>query len=97
MTIGARKPRKPRARKGKGIMDILGKVNGFLKSTKLLSTVGNLIPDPRAKAAGTVASALGYGRKPRKPRAKKGKGIMDIISSLFGGKKHRAKRSAKLF
>jgi len=37
----------------------------FVKKNKVISRVANLIPDPRAKAVGTIAGQLGYGRKQR--------------------------------
>ncbi len=91
-------PTRRRPRKGKGFMDILGKVGNFLKDTKLISTVSGLIPHPAGQAISGVAGSLGLGRKrrvrrgralpradaPRKPKTLKGKGFLDLIPSLLG-------------
>lgn len=54
-----------RRHRGRGIGDWLGGVNNFLKSSKLISSVANLIPGV-GQAVGSVAGALGYGRRRRK-------------------------------
>jgi len=43
------------------LRDIGTGVNDFLKKTKLISTVGSLIPHPIAQTIGTAAHSLGYG------------------------------------
>lgn len=63
-------------------MDWLGKANNFLKSSKLVSTVGNALGSagvPFASQIGNVANSLGYGRKLRS-----GRGL-----SLAGGMRRR--------
>lgn len=57
-------PRK-RKLKGRGIKEVLGKVNDFLKRTKIISRVAGIIPHPVAQGIGTVAGLAGYGRKKR--------------------------------
>jgi len=61
-------PRKKKHMKGRGIKEFLGKINDFLKKTKIISTVANAIPHPFAKGVGTVAGLAGYGKKRRKRR-----------------------------
>ena len=49
-------------------MDFLGKANNFLKNSKLVSTVGSALGAagiPFASQIGSVAGALGYGRRYR--------------------------------
>jgi len=59
-------------RKGTGIWDDIksgaSKVNDFLKSSKIISTVGNALSNapyvgPVAGTVGKVASSLGYGKR----------------------------------
>ena len=62
-------PKKKKTRKpqhGKGFFDVLKKVGGFLKDTKLLSTGLSLIPHPGAQMAGRVAGQIGLGRGRKK-------------------------------
>jgi hypothetical protein len=86
---------KRKAKKGKGVLDVLKKVYDVAKSTKILSSVGSMIPHPGAKAAAGVLGSLGLGKKKRKA-PKKGKGILSgILGSLGLGKKKRAKKGGK--
>jgi hypothetical protein len=53
----------------------LSKANDVLRQTKILSTVGSLIPIPGVQAAARIGGMLGYGRKhgyKHKPGPKKG-------------------------
>jgi hypothetical protein len=53
---------------GTGIKDILSKINNFLRSTKIISSVGNALGTvgvPYASKIGSVAGTLGYGRRRR--------------------------------
>ena len=59
-----------RRKRGAGFMDFLGKANDFLKSTKLVSSIGNMglqfvPPQYQGMAQGLLngASKLGYGRR----------------------------------
>lgn len=70
-----------RRMQGKGFMDVIKKINNFLKKTKLVSTVGSALGNviPIAGTIGRVAGSAGYGR--RKKRAPKKK----LMSSRRGG------------
>ena len=72
-TVGGKR-RKSRARtqQGKGIKEFFGKINAFLKKTKIISKVANaaggILPGAwgtAAGTAGTVAGSLGYGKRGR--------------------------------
>lgn len=66
-------------------MDWLGKANNFLKSSKLVSTVGNALGSagvPFASQIGNIAGSLGYGRS----RVRKGRGL-----TLAGGMRRRCR------
>jgi hypothetical protein len=52
-------------RRGRGFFDFLRKAHDFIKSNKIISRIGSLIPHPAARAIGTAAGALGYGRRRR--------------------------------
>lgn len=57
-----------RRMRGRGIGDFLKRANSFLKSSKLVSTVGNALGAagiPYADKIAGVASSLGYGRRRR--------------------------------
>lgn len=57
-----------RRQRGAGFMDFLGKANNFLKSSKLVSTVGNALGAagvPFASTIGNAAGSFGYGRRRR--------------------------------
>ena len=54
--------------RGRGFLDFLGKANNFLKSSKLVSTVGSALGAagvPFASTIGSAAGSLGYGRRGR--------------------------------
>lgn len=54
--------------KGRGFMDFIGKANNFLKSSKLVSSIGNALGSagvPFASKIGSIAGTLGYGRRRR--------------------------------
>ena len=73
-----------RRQRGRGLMDWLGKANNFLKSSKLVSTVGNALGSagvPFASQIGNIAGSLGYGR-----RVRKGRGL-----TLAGGMRRRCR------
>ena len=75
--------KRTRARKlnmqGEGFMDFINGVGNFFKKTKLLSTIGSVIPIPGVQAVARVAGSLGYGvpkrkvGRHRKPGPKKGR------------------------
>ena len=53
-------------RRGKGFMDVVNKVGNFLKRTKLVSNVANVLGSagiPYANAIGSVAGKFGYGKR----------------------------------
>ena len=52
-----------------GFANFLSNANKFLKDTKLLSTIGSLIPIPGVQVGAQVANQLGYGRKRRGGRS----------------------------
>ena len=57
-----------RKMRGRGFADFLSKANNFLKSSKLVSTVGSALGAaglPFASQIGSVAGSLGYGRRGR--------------------------------
>lgn len=69
----ARRPRRlVRRRKGAGFLDALRGIHNWVKSNKIISTVGNALAPvlPVAGTIGKVASAAGYGRRrgPGRPR-----------------------------
>ena len=90
---------------GEGFMDFINgvgnvakKVGGFLKDTKILSTIGSMVPHPGVQAGARIAGSLGFGRKhgykhkpgPKKGKAKKpqqGKGFFDGFSLASGFKR----------
>jgi len=77
-----------RAHRGRGIMDILKKAHNFVKDRQLISKGLNLLQDPRAQKASSIASILGYGRKRRVGgRKRKGVSLKKLImgGSVFGG------------
>lgn len=47
---------------GDKIKGAFNSANNWLKKTKIISKVANVIPHPYAKGVGTVAGMLGYGR-----------------------------------
>ena len=85
---------------GEGFMDFINgvgnvakKVGGFLKDTKILSTIGSMVPHPGVQAGARIAGSLGFGRKhgykhkpgPKKGKAKKqqGKGFFNDLKKSF--------------
>ena len=56
----------------KGIANVAKKVGYFLKDTKILSTVGSMVPHAGVQTAARLAASVGLGRK-RKPGPQKGK------------------------
>ena len=76
-----------RRQRGRGFMDFLGRANNFLKSSKLVSTVGNALSSagvPYAGAVANVASRFGYGRKRGRGLRLSGSGI-----GIAGGRRRR--------
>ena len=76
-----------RRQRGRGFMDFLGKANNFLKSSKLVSTVGNALGAagvPYAGAIGSAAGRFGYGRRRGRGLRLSGSGI-----GVAGGRRHR--------
>ena len=62
----SRKVGRRRKMRGGSILGFLGKANNFLRSSKLVSTVGSALGAaglPFASQIGSVAGRLGYGRK----------------------------------
>ena len=54
--------------RGRGFMDFVKKVHGFVKDNKIISNVGSALGSmgvPYAGKIGSVASSLGYGRSGR--------------------------------
>ena len=52
--------------RGRGIGDFFSSINNFLKSSKLISGIGSMIPGVGG-LVGTAAGALGYGRRVGRP------------------------------
>ena len=55
--------------RGRGFMDFLSKANGFLRNSKLISSVGSALGSagvPFASQIGSVAGSLGYGYRRRR-------------------------------
>jgi hypothetical protein len=76
--------RKVKKQRGKGIGEVLSKINKIAKDTKIVTSVLNTLA-PESGIAQTVsgmADQLGYGRKKKRQR---GKGFSDIIGSILGG------------
>jgi len=48
------------------LWDGVKKVGGFLKDSKILSTVGSMIPIPGVQAGAKIAGQLGFGKKKKK-------------------------------
>jgi hypothetical protein len=74
--------------RGRGIMDMLKKAHKFVKDRQLISKGLNLLQDPRAQKASSIAGILGYGRKRRVGgRKRKGVSLKKLImgGSVFGG------------
>jgi hypothetical protein len=84
-----------RVHRGRGIMDMLKKAHKFVKDRQLISKGLNLLQDPRAQKASSIAGILGYGRKVRRTggarrvggRKRKGVSLKKLImgGSVFGG------------
>lgn len=83
-----------RVHRGRGIMDVLKKAHNFVKDRQLISKGLNLLQDPRAQKASSIANILGYGRKRRvggrkrlRAGARKGVSLKKLImgGSVFGG------------
>ncbi len=60
----------------RGVGNIAKKVGGFLKDTKILSTVGSMVPHAGVQTAARLAGSVGLGRK-KKRKAQKG-GAMNL-------------------
>ena len=71
---------------GRGITDVLSKLNKIAKDTKIVTAVlDTLAPESSiARGASSVAGQLGYGR-PKRKRRMRGKGFADILGSILGG------------
>lgn len=87
--------------KGKGIFDFLKKTHNFIRDNKLISTIGSMIPHAGAQKVASVAGALGYGKRRRRPR-RTGAGqaggqnggflpLLGLATKLLGGKKRKSK------
>lgn len=58
-----------RRQRGAGLLDWLKRASGFLRKTKLISTIGSTLGQagvPLAGSIGNAARAVGYGRKSRR-------------------------------
>jgi hypothetical protein len=80
--------RRKRVHRGRGIMDMLKKAHKFVKDRQLISKGLNLLQDPKAQKASSIAGILGYGRKRRVGgRKRKGVSLKKLImgGSVFGG------------
>lgn len=58
---------------GEGLKDVLGKINKFLKKSKIVSTAAKALGSagvPYATKIGTSAESLGYGRMRRRKRVR---------------------------
>ena len=72
-----------RNQKDKGFFDVMKKIGGFLKDTKILSTVGSMIPHAGVQTAARLAGSVGLGRKGRKGRkGQKGKGANMVLHGV---------------
>ncbi len=76
VTYRRRLPGRPRRRVGRGLMDMIRSAHNWIKSNKIISTVGNALGKagvPYAGAIGTAAGTLGYGRRRRvvRPRVRR--------------------------
>lgn len=63
--------RKGYGQSGEGFKDVLGKINNFLKKSKIVSTAAKALGNagvPYAGKIGTHAESLGYGRIRRRRR-----------------------------
>lgn len=64
----------PNQQYGAGFKDFIGKANNFLRKSKIISRVGNVLGAvgvPYAGTVGSVAGAAGYGRKKRRGSGKR--------------------------
>ena len=73
-------------KQGAGFMDALRSAHNWIKSNKIISSVGSMLGKagvPYAGAIGTAASTLGYGRKRRvgRPRVRRAGGSLKSILS----------------
>jgi hypothetical protein len=66
----------------------------FIKNNRLISRGLALIPDARARAAGTAAGALGYGRR-RRYRKRRLVGGRKRRARLVGGRKRRYRKRVR--
>lgn len=72
-----------RNQKGKGFLDVMKKIGGFLKDTKILSTVGSMIPHAGVQTGARLLGSVGLGRKGRKGRkGQKGKGANMVLHGV---------------
>jgi hypothetical protein len=75
--------RAKRNQNGKGFLDVIKKVGGFLKDTKILSTVGSMIPHAGVQTGARLLGSIGLGKGKGKKKGQKGKGFN---LGLFGAK-----------
>lgn len=74
-----RKKKAPRKQSGKGILQEIGKV---LKEAKVGSLLASKIPKI-GNIAGPLVKSLGYGKKKRKSKKQKGRGLLADLAGLI--------------
>jgi hypothetical protein len=76
----------PKRQSGRGTLSDIG---NFVRSQKLISKGLSLVPHPATQVLSQLASMAGLGRKKRRKRPQRGRGIFsDLgggIGSVFGG------------
>jgi hypothetical protein len=76
---------RPRRRQGAGFLDALRSAHDFIKRNKIISTVSGALSKvgiPYAGAINTASTALGYGRRRRVVRRKRGGNLRSILGRV---------------
>ena len=69
---------------GAGFLDFFKSVGGFLKDSKIISTVASMIPNGGAQTVGRLAGAVGLGRRRAPKRRTQRGGAMVLNNSMLG-------------
>lgn len=83
--VTVRRIGRPRRRKqGRGLWDLIKKGHNWIKSNKIISTVGNALGSviPLAGTIGRTAATMGYGRRRRRRVRRVGGSLRSMLGSL---------------
>jgi hypothetical protein len=76
--------------------NLLGKAHSFLKRSRVISRMAGRSSHAGVRAAGSVASALGYGRRFRRKRRGGALKLAGMGLGLSGGRRRRMGRMTNL-